>query len=151
MHVKRIFFVAALTMAMTCRVPARAADSTGAELDCHGQGQLHALVHIDYAPTKRIVLGLDAPAGGFLSGFDVEDGRTSQSNGWVVAEKVSVSDEKITWSTNATCVDSAQGKCAEGSQKKGEGSVNRYTGQLSAKTSLAPTLELTCAVLQQKF
>jgi hypothetical protein len=155
MQVKRIFFVAALTAAVTCRVPARGADSNGTELDCHGQGQakLHALVHIDNAPTKRIVLKLDSPAADFLSGFNVEDGRTSlRDDGWEVAENVSISDEKITWKKEATCRDPASQKCTTGSKRvQQEGSVNRYTGQLTDKSTLGPTLELGCEVLQQKF
>ena len=152
MQVKRIFLVAASTAAMTCRVPVRAVDSDGAELDCHAQApaKLHALVHIDYVPTKRIVASFDSPTADALNGFDVEDGRTSSKDGWDVPESVSISDEKITWKKEAICVESH--KCTTGSKRvHEEGSINRYTGQLTDKWILALPLDLGCEALQKKF
>jgi hypothetical protein len=151
MTVSRIFIAAALTAALACQ--ARGADSNGAELECRGQGKTnHAFVHIDFAPTKRVVLRDDAPTG-LPSDFDVEDGRISSTNdGWFIAESVSISDEKITWRKERTCSNSTLGKCETGSIRVTlEGSVNRYTGKLTSKAILGLPLDLDCELLQKKF
>jgi hypothetical protein len=155
MRVKAIFFAAALGAAVTCQVPARGADSSGAELECNGKTQptLHALAHIDFAPTKRIVLRLDSPAGNLLNGLDLEDGRASSTDdGWNVVENVTISDEEVTWKKDATCGDLASQKCKTGSKMvKQQGVVNRYTGQLTNYSSLGSALELVCEALHRKF